>query len=273
MSLFGFGFEEGAFGESAESEIGVADLEEIPCIGHRFGELGERKRSHRDGLAASAEFGGYILREQIGVGAGDVCGDVLTLEKSVENMVEGDVGFWAVFCAQARKIRTFWQNRFCMLDFIDEYETWGVVSGKACADFLAEGNCIAAEKKIIRFEVDFHDMVWGDTSTKQMLFEEVEEKKTLPTTPYTNQNLDQIMVFRLYQLVQKDISFDNHYHVSALMLCASARKFKTQVFYHNAIPRSMSALNFCASAQKFKIGVGYRKPFRRVADEALDEIR
>ena len=97
--LFGFGFKEGAFGESAEREVGVADLEEIPCMGHRFGELCERERGYRDGFAASTELGGDIFREQIGVGAGDVCGDVLSLEKSIENMVEGDVGFFAVFWA------------------------------------------------------------------------------------------------------------------------------------------------------------------------------
>ena len=60
-TLFGFGFKKGAFGESAESEVGVADLEKIPCIGHCFGELCERKRGYRDGLAASSELRGYIF--------------------------------------------------------------------------------------------------------------------------------------------------------------------------------------------------------------------
>jgi hypothetical protein len=110
-------------------------------------------------------------------------------------MVEGDVGFFAIFWAQARKIRTFGQYRFGMLDFINEHETWGVVSGKSSANLLTEGDCIAAEKKIIGFKVDFHDMVWTDASIKQMLLEEVEEKKALAATSHSNQNLDKIMVF------------------------------------------------------------------------------
>ena len=59
--LFGFGIKKGAFGESAESEVGVTDLEEIPGMRHRFGELCERKRGHHDGFAASSELGGYSL--------------------------------------------------------------------------------------------------------------------------------------------------------------------------------------------------------------------
>ena len=173
--FLGFGLKEGTFGEPAESEVGVADLEKIPCIGHCFGELCERKRGYRDGLAASSELRGYLFREQIGVGAGDVRGDVLSLEKSVENMVEGDVGFFAVFWAQAREISAFRQYRFRMLNLINEDETRGVVGRKACTDFLAEGDCIAAEKKVIGFKVDFYDMIRGNTTVKQMALEEIEE--------------------------------------------------------------------------------------------------
>ena len=208
--LLGFGFKEGTFGEPAESEVGVSDLEEIPCIGHRLGELRERKRGYHNGFAASTELGGYILREKVGVGAGDVCGDVFSLEKSVEDMVKGDVGFFVVFGAQTREIRAFGQYWLRMLDFIDKHEARSVVSGKSSANHLAEGNCIAAEKKIIGFKVDFHDMVRGNAAVKQMLLEEIEEKKTLAATSHSNQNLDKIMAFCPNEFVQKDVSFDNH---------------------------------------------------------------
>jgi len=250
--LFGFGFKKGAFGEPAEREVGVANLEGIPGIGHRFCELCERKRGHRDGFAASTELGGYILREKVGVGAGDVCGDVLALEKSVEDMVEGDVGFGAIFGAQARERRAFGQYWLRMLDFIDKHETRCVVSRKSGTNLLAEGNCIAAEKKVIGFKVDFHDVVWGSAAVKQMLLEEIEQEEALATTAHAYQNLDEIMVLCLYQLVQKDVSFDNHKTVSALKLCANARKFKTQVVYQFAGFRSSETLNFCACARKFK---------------------
>ena len=170
-------------------------------MGHRFGELCERERGYRDGFAASTELGGHILREQIGVGAGDVCGNVLALEKSVENMVEGDVGFFAVFWAQARKVRALWQYRFRVLNLINEDETRGAVRGKACADFLAEGDCIAAEKKVIGFKVDFYDMIWGNTTVKQMALEEIEQEETLATTAHAYQNLDKIVVFCLDKFV------------------------------------------------------------------------
>ena len=251
--LFGFGFKKGTFGESAESKVGVADLEEIPCMGHRFGELCERKRGYRNGFAAAAELGCYILREQIGVGAGDVCGDVLSLEKSVEDMVEGDVGFWAVVGAQTGKISAFRQYWFCMLDFIDKHETRGVISGQSSANLLAEGDCIAAEKKVVGFKVDFHDMVWGNATVKQMLLEEIEEKKTFPTTAHANQNFDEMVVFCLNKLVQKDVTFDGHRSFPALKLCASARKFKTLILYHTLLTKSMPALNFCAYAMKIKV--------------------
>ena len=88
-----------------------------------------------------------------------------------------------------------------MLNLINEDETRGVVRRKACADFLAEGDCIAAEKKVIGFKVDFHDMVWGNATVKQMLLEEIEEKKTLPATSHSDQNLDKIVVFRFDKLV------------------------------------------------------------------------
>ena len=53
-----------------------------------------------------------------------------------------------------------------MLNLINEDETRGVVRRKACADFLAEGDCIAAEKKAIGFKVDFYDMVSGNATVK-----------------------------------------------------------------------------------------------------------
>ena len=115
-----------------------------------------------------------------------------------------------------------------MLDFIDKHETRGVVSRKLSANLLAEGNCIAAEKKVIGFKVDFHDMVWWGATVKQMLLEEIEEKKTLAATSHTHQNLNEMVVLGFDKLVQKDVSFDNHKTVFALKLCANARKFKTQ---------------------------------------------
>ena len=59
-----------------------------------------------------------------------------------------------------------------------------------------------------------------------MLLEEIEEKKTLPATSDSNQDLDKIMVFRLDKFVEEEVSFDDHWRVSALKLCAFARKFK-----------------------------------------------
>ena len=252
LPLFGFGTKEGTFGEPAESEVGIADLEEIPGLRHRFGEFCERKRGYHDGFAASPELGGYILREKVGVGAGDVCGDVLSFEKPVENMVEGDVGLGAIVGAQTREIGAFRQDWLCMLDFIDKHETGGIVSGKSSADLLAEGDCIAAEKKVVGFKVDFHDMVRGNATVKQMLLEEVEEKKAFSTTSHTNQNFDEMVAFYLDKLVQKDVSLDGHRNFPALKLCAHARKFKTVTFYHTRLSESTPALNFCAHTPKFK---------------------
>ena len=63
----------------------------------------------------------------------------------------------------------------------------------------------------------------------------------------------EIMVLCLYQLVQKDVSFDNHKTVSTLKLRANARKFKTEIVYHFTGFWSSGALNFCASARKLKV--------------------
>ena len=90
-----------------------------------------------------------------------------------------------------------------MLDFINEDETRGAVRWKACADFLAEGDCIAAEKKVIGFKVDFYDMIRGNTTVKQMALEEIEEKKALPTTSHSNQNLYKIVFFALISLFRR----------------------------------------------------------------------
>ena len=88
-----------------------------------------------------------------------------------------------------------------MLDFINEHETRGVVSGKSSANLLAEGDCIAAEKKVIGFKVDFYDMIWGNTTVKQMALEEIEQEETLATTAHAYQNLDKIVVFCFDKLV------------------------------------------------------------------------
>ena len=74
-------------------------------------------------------------------------------------------------------------------------------------------------------------MVWGNATVKQMLLEEIEEKKTLPAASDSNQNLDKIMFFCLNKFVEENVSFDDHCRVSALKLCASARKFKTRIVY------------------------------------------
>ena len=44
-------------------------------------------------------------------------------------------------------------------------------------------------------------MVWWGATVKQMLLEEIEEKKTLPATSHPDQNLDKIVVFRIDKLV------------------------------------------------------------------------
>ena len=95
-------------------------------------------------------------------------------------------------------------------------------------------------------------MVWGNATVKQMLLEEIEEKKTLPAASDSNQDLDKIMVFCLNKFVEENVSFDDHCRVSALKLCAFARKFKAVVVYQIAVCRSSMALNFCADARKFK---------------------
>ena len=95
-------------------------------------------------------------------------------------------------------------------------------------------------------------MVWWGANVKQMLLEEIEEKKTLAATSHTHQNLNEMVVLRFDKLVQKDVSFDNHKTVSALKLCANARKFKTEVVYQFAGFRSSETLNSCAGARKFK---------------------
>ena len=141
-----------------------------------------------------------------------------------------------------------------MLDLIDKHETRGIVSGKSSANLLAEGNCIAAEKKVVGFKIDFYDMVWGNTTVKQMLLEEIEEKKAFAATSHANQNFDEMVAFCLDKLVQKDVTFDGHRSSPALKLCAFARKFKTIILYHNLLTKSMPALNFCAYTLKIKTG-------------------
>ena len=44
-------------------------------------------------------------------------------------------------------------------------------------------------------------MVLGNTTVKQMALEEIEEKRTLPATSHSDQNLDKIVVFRFDKLV------------------------------------------------------------------------
>ena len=96
-------------------------------------------------------------------------------------------------------------------------------------------------------------MVWGNATVKQMLLEEIEEKKTLSTTSHANQNLNEIVVLGFDKLVQKGVSLDNHKTISTLKLRASARKFKTEVVYQFAGFRSSETLNFCACARNFKV--------------------
>ena len=45
-------------------------------------------------------------------------------------MIESNVGVFSVFGAQSRKICALRKYRLCMLYFIDENKTWGIISGK-----------------------------------------------------------------------------------------------------------------------------------------------
>ena len=65
-----------------------------------------------------------ICLKKSGIGAGNVGADIVALEKSIEDMVEGDVGVLAVFGAESRKICTFGQYWFRMLDFVNEDIAW-----------------------------------------------------------------------------------------------------------------------------------------------------
>ena len=114
-------------------------------------------------------------------------------------------------------------------------------------------------------------MVWGNATVKQMLLEEIEEKQTLPAASDSNQDLDKIMIFCLNKFIEEKVSFDDHCRVSALKLCAFARKFKMRIVYQVFVGGASVALNFRAIARKFKAGeVGRAIDFRIVSIELVD---
>ncbi len=251
--FFGFGFKKCTFGQSTECAVGVADLEEISRTRHCLYKLCERKRRDFDDFTASAELGSDILRKESGIGAGHVSGNVCALEKTVEDMVESDVCVGAIFGTQTRKVSAFGKYWLRMLNFIDKDEARRGVGWKARANLLSEGDGITAEKKFVGFKINFNYMIWGDSAVKQMLFEEVEKKETLPATSHSNQNLDKIVVFCFDKLVQKNLTFNSHFEYLVLKSCAGAREFKVARVYQNMSDMAMASLIFCASAREFKL--------------------
>ena len=252
LPLFGFGCHKGAFGKSSEGKIGIANLEKVASVRHRLGEFSEGKRLNVYDFAAPAKFGCDVLREQAGIGACHISVDIVALEKSVEDMVERNVGVLATCGAESRKVCAFRKYWFRMLDLVDEDIAWRIVGGKSRANFLSESDSIATKIEIIRLKIDFNDMVWGDAAFKQMLFEKIEEKEAFAATAHSDQNLDEIMVFGSYKFFQKNVSFYRHLISPGLMFRSDAQKFKTRVLYHLCGLESMAALSFCAAAQKLK---------------------
>lgn len=125
-------------------------------------------------------------------------------------MVERDVGVFAVFRAESRKVCTFGKYWFRMLDFVDQDKALGIVGGKSCANLLSKSDSIATKIEIIRLEVNFNDMIGGDAAFEQMLLEKFEEKETLATTAYANENLYQVVLFCLNKAIEQQLTLNYH---------------------------------------------------------------
>ena len=117
-------------------------------------------------------------------------------------MVECDVGFFAIFGAQTRKVCAFGKYRLRVLYFVNEDVAWRIVGWKSRSDFFAECDGITAEKKIVGFEIDFNDMVGCDTAVEQMLLENSEKEKAFPATAHSNENLYQVVSFCLNKAIE-----------------------------------------------------------------------
>jgi hypothetical protein len=125
-------------------------------------------------------------------------------------MIEGDVGFFAVFGAQTRKVCAFGKYWFRVLNFVNEDVAWRIVGWKSRPDFLAESDGIAAEKEVIGFKIDFNDMVGSNAAVEQMLLENGEKEKTFSATAHPNKNLYQVVVFCLNKTIKQQFAL--YYH-------------------------------------------------------------
>ena len=208
--LLGVRVEECAFWKASKCEVCVNDFLEFCRSLHQRVELGKGQRINLDYFASPSELGCNIARKKSGIGTGHIGVDIVSLEKSIEDMVERDVGFFTIFGAESRKVRIFGKYWFRMLDFVDQDKALGIVGGKSRTNLLPESDSIATKIEIIRLEVNFNDMIGGDAAFKQMLLEKFEEKETLATTAYANENLYQVVPFCLNKAIEQQLTLNYH---------------------------------------------------------------
>jgi hypothetical protein len=146
-------------------------------------------------------------------------------------MVEGDVGIFAVFGAQTRKVCPFGKYWLRVLYFVNEDIAWRIVGWKSCPDFLAECDGITAEKKVIRFKIYFNDMVGGDAAVEQMLLENGEKEKTFSATAHPNENLYQVVAFCLNKAIEQQFALN--YHCRAFRFVCMLTDLKVVELYQN----------------------------------------
>ena len=100
-ALFCIRIEKRTFGKAAKCEVRVNDFPELCGLLHQWVKLCEGQWIDFDYLASSTKLGCDIARKKSGIGAGNVGADIVALEKPVEDMVECDVGVFAVFGAES----------------------------------------------------------------------------------------------------------------------------------------------------------------------------
>jgi hypothetical protein len=166
-------------------------------------------------------------------------------------MIERDVGVFAIFGAESRKVCAFGKYWFRMLDFVNQDKALGIVGGKSCADFLSESDSVTTKIEIIRLEVDFNDMVGGYAAFEEMLLEKFEKKKALATTAYTNENLYQVVSFCLNKAIEQQ--FTLNYHGFAFCSVNMLTDLKLVVLYQTQRHGSMAVFKKCNMLTNLKV--------------------
>ena len=195
-------------------------------------EFRHAKRLYMYDLASPAKFRGDVGRKHFGVGSGDIYIDVGDLPQCVQNMIEGHIRIFPRFWVQFCEIDPFAQHLVASLNFVDDDEDGFAVIGKHCLDVSLQFDWIKERVIFGLLEINFQDMVSGDTLINEMLFEDAPEKVTFPASSNAGYDFHCAIHLCINELPQIFWSFNRHgFAVFGFM--GKPIFCKVAILYHN----------------------------------------